>query len=161
MPTLKHPTVKAAHKPAKPAVASKSGEKFRYVEAIGRRKTAVVRVRMYDLKHAPIPHGVIVNETKLSEYFPLRRQHQAAVAPFTVLSMKETDYAVTALASGGGTNAQAEALCLGIARALVAAEPTNRPKLKAYGYLKRDPRMVERKKYGSRKARRPQQWRKR
>ena len=63
--------------------------------------------------------------------------------------------------SGGGPNAQAEAVKLGIARTLVSKEAANRPRLKTLGYLMRDPRMVERKKFGSRKARRPQQWRKR
>lgn len=151
--TKKHTTTEKVHKAPK--------VKRQYTEAIGRRKTAVVRVRIYDPKHGEGAPGVTVNDKKLAAYFPLRREQHIAIAPLVALSLKEDTYAVSAHAKGGGVNAQAEALCLGIARVLIILDPTARPKLKALGYLKRDPRAVERKKFGSRKARRPQQWRKR
>ncbi|MEK7513196.1 MAG: 30S ribosomal protein S9 [Patescibacteria group bacterium] len=132
----------------------------RYVEAVGRRKTAVVRVRMWKAD-AGVPAGVTVNGRKLASYFPLLRQRLTVTAPLSALGADEKQYAVSALARGGGLSAQAEALCLGIARALITFDATSRSRLKSLGYLKRDPRMVERKKFGSRKARRPQQWRKR
>ncbi len=152
-----HPKVARSVKASKPAVA---GVRSRYVEAIGRRKTAVAQVRLYDGKTgAEVPAGVHVNGQMLTRYFPLPKHRQVVLAPFAVLSLK--DYRVTVKVGGGGTGAQAEAVRLGIARALVASDPSLRPRLKAHGYLTRDPRMVERKKPGLRKARRPQQWRKR
>ena len=81
------------------------------------------------------------------------------MAPFKTLSI--TEYDVTVKALGGGVMGQAEAIRLGISRALIIMNPVWRTPLKVLGYLKRDPRMVERKKPGLRKARRPQQWRKR
>ena len=160
VPIKNHPIAKTIHKPTKPVALVKP--KYRYTEAIGRRKTAMVRVRVYEAKHADaLMHGIVVNDKKYEAYFPLKREQKIAAAPLTALSLGEKDYAVSVHAKGGGVNAQAEAVCLGLARALIAIDPTRRTKLKALGFLKRDPRMVERKKYGSRKARRPQQWRKR
>ena len=156
-PTPKKKVVSSAvHKAVKPAV-----KHAKYVEAIGRRKTAAVRVRVTEAKHGEGHPGITVNGKKYREYFPLKRQQAIVAAPFMNVSLAEADYVISAHAKGGGTNAQAEALCLGIARALIIIDPTWRTKLKALGYLKRDPRMVESKKFGSRKARRPQQWRKR
>ncbi|MCL4498841.1 MAG: 30S ribosomal protein S9 [Chloroflexi bacterium] len=138
----------------------KAGGKDKYVEAVGRRKTAVARVRLWSgrPKTSKEPE-VIVNEISYLKYFPLSKHQAIAKAPFEALSLKE--YSATAQVSGGGVNAQAEAIRLGLARTLVALNPLWRVKLKSLGYLKRDPRMVERKKPGLRKARRPQQWRKR
>jgi small subunit ribosomal protein S9 len=153
VPTKKHTTTEKVHRTPK--------VRRQYTEAVGRRKTAVVRVRIYDPKHGEGTPGITVNGKKLAAYFPLRREQQIASAPLRALSLKDDAYAVSAHASGGGVNAQAEALCLGLARTLIVLDATVRPRLKALGYLKRDPRAVERKKFGSRKARRPQQWRKR
>lgn len=127
-----------------------------YLAAVGRRKTAVARVRL-TMSEKGIT--VTVNGRELKKYFPLEKFRAIVVAPFTAVSMK--DAAVGAKVIGGGTHAQAEAIRLGIARALVLKDAAFRPRLKTLGYLKRDPRMVERKKPGLRKARRPQQWRKR
>ncbi len=134
--------------------------KEKYLEAVGRRKTAVARVRLFTgrSKSSKEPE-VTVNGKGFSEYFGIVKQQEIVRAPFQVLSLKE--YNATALVKGGGVNAQAEAIRLGLSRTLVAMNPIWRSKLKSLGFLKRDPRKVERKKYGLRKARRPQQWRKR
>lgn len=128
----------------------------RYVAAVGRRKTAVARARL-------VPGGkgasITVNGKDLKKYFPLSKFQTTVLAPLAAVSMK--DATVNVRASGGGVRAQAEAVRLAIARALVEIDAANRPRLKTLGFLKRDPRMVERKKPGLRKARRPQQWRKR
>lgn len=129
----------------------------RFVEAVGRRKTAVARVRIF-AGHEKGIH-VSVNGKDAKSYFPLPKLTEKALSPFSTVAI--ADAHVTAKVVGGGTNAQAEAVRLGIARALIAIEPNHRSRLKAVGFLKRDPRMVERKHPGLRKARRPQQWRKR
>lgn len=158
MTTPKHTThsstLKSApkHAPVKPVV-----RKERYREAIGRRKTAAARVRVVFGGHKG--SDVLINERPLTTYFPMKKNQNVVVAPFEKLGMK--DYFVSAHVSGGGVSAQAEAIRLGIARTLVVETPEVRSQLKSYGFLKRDPRKVERKKAGSRKARRPQQWRKR
>jgi len=146
---------------AKKAEQSKSAapKKERYVQGIGRRKTAVARVRVFSSATGLKEDEITVNGRSLASYFSLKRDQLTVKAPFKVLSLKPTKASVKV--SGGGLNSQAEAVRLGISRALVELNPVWRPKLKAYGFLKRDPRMVERKKFGSRKARRPQQWRKR
>ena len=135
----------------------KDGKK-KYWEAVGRRKTAVARVRVFQ-SHEKGIDGIVVNERPIQKYFPLEKQRVLASAPFQTLSIPS--YSVSVHVSGGGLEAQAEAIRLGISRALVLADASDRPRLKALGFLKRDPRMVERKKPGLRKARRPQQWRKR
>jgi small subunit ribosomal protein S9 len=134
-------------------------KRIRYVEGIGRRKTSVARVRLVSEKHAGDVPVVVVNDKQLTKYFPLAKHVQIVIAPFGALSLK--DYSVSVHVSGGGVTAQAEAIRLGASRALIELNPIWRSKLKALGYLKRDARMVERKKAGMRKARRPQQWRKR
>jgi len=131
--------------------------KNKYIEGIGRRKTATCRVRLTPAKSTTI----IVNDKKLEDYF----KHQSHVKD--VMSVLETedagigDYEITVHISGSGLAAQAEAIRLGIARALVEEKADRRTTLKKKGYLKRDPRSVERKKFGLRKARRAPQWSKR
>ena len=129
----------------------------RYFEAVGRRKTAVARVRVFG---KPLKSGAeaIVNDKPIEKYFQIPRERGKALSPFDAVS---EHFKMSARVFGGGSHAQAESVRLGIARALVLMKPEWRSRLKALGFLKRDPRMVERKKYGSRKARRPQQWRKR
>jgi len=146
-------------KTAKPKVAD-AAAKGKYIEAIGRRKSAVARVRLFSGRKAGSKTpAVIVNERAYTEYFPTAKLHKTVMAPFDELSLKE--YEATVLTQGGGLNSQAESIRLGLSRALVSLNPLWRSKLKSLGFMKRDPRKVERKKYGSRKARRPQQWRKR
>ena len=131
----------------------------RYYEAVGRRKTAVARVRVFPggPRESGVPE-VFVNEKPLSAYF-VKKQGNVVLSPFKELSLD--GHKVSAKVYGGGKNAQAEAIRLGISRALIDLNNVWRSRLKRAGFLRRDPRMVERKKYGLRKARRPQQWRKR
>ncbi len=128
-----------------------------YVEGIGRRKTASARVRLTPAKETTI----VVNNKPVNDYFPhvaLRNDIQS------VLNTKDAgieDYTITAHVSGGGISSQAEAIRLGIARALVKEKAERRSPLKLLGFLKRDPRSVERKKFGLRKARKAPAWSKR
>ncbi len=140
---------------AKPPV---SKVKEKYIEAIGRRKTAIARVRVYTSEPKKGSYHIEINGVSFEKYFPSAKHRISVCAPFSSI---EVSYNTTVLAKGGGVGAQAEAVRLGISRALVEMSPEYRSKFKSLGYLRRDPRMVERKKYGSRKARRPQQWRKR
>lgn len=129
----------------------------RYIEGIGRRKTASARVRLTPAKATT----VVINEKPLAEYFKAAA-HQKDV--MSVLEAKEAgieDYTITVKVSGSGLAAQAEAIRLGIARALVKEKATRRTVLKPLGLLKRDQRAVERKKFGLLKARRRPQWSKR
>lgn len=128
-----------------------------YVEGIGRRKTATARVRLTPAKETTI----VVNDKPLVEYFT------ALALQKDVLSVLETkdagiqDYTITAHVNGGGISSQAESIRLGIARALVKEKAERRSPLKLLGFLKRDPRSVERKKFGLRKARKAPAWSKR
>ena len=129
----------------------------KYTEGIGRRKTSSARVRLTPAKETT----VIINDKPLAEYFRNEAEQKA------VMSVLETDdagienYTVTVKVKGSGLSAQAEAIRLGIARALVEEKSDRRSILKPLGFLKRDPRSVERKKFGLRKARRRPQWSKR
>ena len=146
----KHPVAKPAAEHAAPAVRA-----GRYIEAVGRRKTAIARVRI-----STGDGKVSVNGKAAKDYFALPRLVVAALAPLTDLKI-ESMYDMSAKVSGGGIHAQAEAIRLGIARALVEGEPERKQLLRVSGFLTRDSRMVERKKYGLRKARRRPQWAKR
>ena len=126
----------------------------RYIEAVGRRKTAIARVRL-----SAGDGKLVVNGKTGKEYFTLPRLVAAAVAPLKNLQMDAFD--VSAKVSGGGIHAQAEAIRLGVARAIVEKNPEWKKRLRVEGYLTRDSRMVERKKYGLKKARRRPQWAKR
>ena len=132
-----------------------AAKKEKYFEAVGRRKTAIARVRLYTKKE-----GVVVNEKKLADYFPLVRLQKEIMAPFEKMKIGDKLGAV-AKVKGGGISAQAEAIRHGISRALVKFNAEFKKRLRRAGYLKRDPRAVERKKYGRHKARRGHQWRKR
>ncbi|MEK9171846.1 MAG: 30S ribosomal protein S9, partial [Patescibacteria group bacterium] len=121
-------------------------KKERYIETVGRRKTSVARVRI-----TPAPKiSISVNDKEFEKYFP------TPVLQKTVLSVfndTEKKFIVTAKLNGGGISSQAEALRHGLARALVSHEPALRTKLKVKGFLKRDPRAKERRKFGLKKAR--------
>ena len=135
------------------AAISKKGE---YTEAVGRRKTATARVRLYPAKKTEWN----VNGKELKDYFKTDRLAGIASAALTADGI-EGDYFVSVLVKGSGDNAQAEAVRLGVARALVKIDEMQRPTLKALGYMKRDPRSVERKKFGLKKARKAPTWVKR
>lgn len=127
----------------------------RYFEAVGRRKTAVARVRLFTKKT-----NIEVNGKDLKIYFPNLRLQKALTAPFDKMKIIDKLGASIKL-SGGGISAQAEAAALGISRALVKFNADFKKRLKRFGHLTRDSRAVERKKYGLKKARRAPQWKKR
>jgi small subunit ribosomal protein S9 len=121
----------------------------------GRRKQAIARVRI-----APGTGKWTINGRTLDQYFPNKVHQQIVNEPFVTLSA-EDQYDVIARVAGGGTTGQAGALRLGIARALQYADLDHRPALKRAGFLTRDPRVKERKKYGLKKARKAPQYSKR
>ena len=124
--------------------------------ATGRRKSSVARVRLI-----PGKGEIIINNKPIDEYFGMELTVREVRRPFSVTGTEE-QFDVIAKVSGGGFTGQAGALRHGISRALcVVDEETYRPMLKAEGFLTRDPRMKERKKYGLKKARRASQFSKR
>jgi small subunit ribosomal protein S9 len=125
----------------------------RPIQTVGRRKEAIVRVRL-------LPGQFKLNGRTLEEYFPNKVHQQLIREPFVTLE-KADQYDVVALLKGGGVTGQAGALRLGIARALIEVEADDRPALKKAGFLTRDPRVKERKKYGLKKARKAPQYSKR
>ncbi len=125
------------------------------VNSIGRRKTSVARVILSEGSGE-----VIVNGKDGKEYFPTGIQQHKINQPFQ-LTDTIGKYDVTANIDGGGITGQVEALRLGIARALVKIDAENKPKLKAENLMTRDPRAVERKKFGRKKARKRYQFSKR
>lgn len=130
---------------------SKAGK---YFEAVGRRKTAIARVRLFKGSGE-----VTVNEDTAKDYFKTEKLRQTVHAPFKKLDEARFDASLKIV--GGGVKAQAEAARHGISRALIKANPEYKKQLRTFGFLTRDPRMVERKKYGLKKARRAPQWAKR
>lgn len=122
----------------------------------GRRKKAIARVRL-------IPNGsgeIVINDRSLTDYFPQGTLQYIVKQPL-VLTETETKYDIFVNVCGGGFTGQAGAIRLGISRALLQAEENVRPALKKAGFLTRDPRAKERKKYGLKKARRAPQFSKR
>jgi len=128
----------------------------KYFEAVGRRKTAVARVRLFPAKIASYE----VNGKALETYFPVKEM-QAAVADAFAVAKAAEKFLVSAKIAGGGIAAQSEALRHGIARALTAYDIQLRGALKKAGFLKRDARAKERRKFGLKKARKSPQWAKR
>jgi small subunit ribosomal protein S9 len=127
----------------------------RPIQTVGRRKEAIVRVRLL-----PGTGQFKLNGRTIEDYFPNKVHQQLIREPFTILEKGE-QYDVVGLLHGGGTSGQAGALRLAIARALIEVEPEDRPALKKAGFLTRDPRVTERKKYGLKKARKAPQYSKR
>ncbi|MGI6605774.1 MAG: 30S ribosomal protein S9 [Peptococcia bacterium] len=121
----------------------------------GRRKTSIARVRL-----VPGEGKVVVNQRPLDEFFGKKTLEMIARQPL-VLTKTEGRFDVIAKVEGGGITGQAGAIRLGIARALLKVDPEMRPALKRAGFLTRDPRMKERKKYGLKGARRAPQFSKR
>ncbi|MEA2112879.1 MAG: 30S ribosomal protein S9 [Patescibacteria group bacterium] len=128
----------------------------KYLETVGRRKTAVARVRLTEAGKTTY----VVNNLKLSEYFQTD-ELQGIVKDSLKESKVEAKFSISGLVKGGGINAQAEALRHGISRALLKFDEESKKSLKKAGFLKRDPRMKERKKFGLKKARKSPQWNKR
>ncbi len=127
----------------------------RPIQTVGRRKEAVVRVRLI-----PGTGQFKLNGRSLEEYFPNKVHQQLIREPFVILEKAE-QYDVVGILHGGGVSGQAGALRLAIARALIEVEADDRPALKKAGFLTRDARVTERKKYGLKKARKAPQYSKR
>ncbi|MDI9917922.1 30S ribosomal protein S9 [Rhodococcus sp. IEGM 1379] len=127
----------------------------RPIQTVGRRKEAVVRVRM-----VPGTGEFKLNGRTMEDYFPNKVHQQLIKAPLVLVERPES-FDIIALLHGGGPSGQAGALRLAIARALLEVTPDDRPALKKAGFLTRDARKVERKKYGLKKARKASQYSKR
>ena len=140
-----------------PVVVATSGRvpADRPIITVGRRKQAIVRVRL-----VPGTGVFTLNGRTLDSYFPNKVHQQHIKEPLTVLDKAES-FDVIARLHGGGVTGQAGALQLGIARALIEINPDDRPPLKRAGFLTRDARVKERKKYGLKKARKAPQYSKR
>lgn len=135
---------------------AETGKLERYWEAVGRRKEAVARVRLFTRGEK----AIIVNGKPFGEYFYMKEQQK--LAEDSLQKMKSVNrFRVSVHVSGGGLKAQAEAVRHGIARALVKFNPDFRKRLRRAGFLTRDPRAKERKKFGLKSARRAPQWAKR
>lgn len=134
-----------------------TNEKTTYIEGIGRRKTATARVRLTRASAT----SITVNGKDYKEYFKHLSLQKGVDVVLGTAEAGIEDYVITAKVVGGGISAQAAAIRLGIARALVKEKIERRIPLKKEGYLKRDSRSVERKKFGLRKARKRPAWSKR
>jgi small subunit ribosomal protein S9 len=135
---------------------SARADEEKYIGTVGRRKTSTARVRI-----TPAPKfSITINDREFESYFPTAELRKTVKSAFDAVEL-EQKFAVTAVLTGGGVSGQAEALRHGIARALIIYDINLRGKLKIKGYLKRDPRAVERKKFGLKKARKSPQWSKR
>lgn len=122
---------------------------------VGRRKNAIARVYLRSGSGK-----VVINDQEVEKYFPLKEHRDNLLLPF-IATDTVGKYDVFANTNGGGVSGQSDAIRLGIARALEGINPEFRSALKSEGLLKRDPRMVERKKYGQKKARKRFQFSKR
>ncbi|GIJ26186.1 hypothetical protein Vqi01_13480 [Micromonospora qiuiae] len=138
-----------------PAPVARAPRGDRPIQTVGRRKEAIVRVRI-----VPGSGQIICNGRALDAYFP-SKVHQQMIKDPLVTAEKAESFDVIANLHGGGTSGQAGALRLAIARALIVSEPDDRPALKKAGFLTRDARVKESKKYGLKKARKAPQYSKR
>lgn len=157
-PAARRRSAKPAAEVSAAAVRPKSSApvKRTYIFAVGRRKEAVARVRL----HVEGAGEIVINTHPIEKYFPLK-EHQQLIRSPLVLVHQESAGRISAKVAGGGSQGQAEAVRLGVSRALVKQDPDLRIPLKRAGFLRRDPRVKERKKYGLKRARRAPQWQKR
>ncbi len=137
------------------AKPKRGGKKEKYFEAVGRRKTAVARVRLFTKME-----GIKINDKTLKDYFGVERFEKDVESALDKMKITDKLGAVIKV-KGGGPMAQAQAARLGIARALIKFNPVFQKRLRRLDLLTRDPRAVERKKPGLKKARRAPQWKKR
>lgn len=135
---------------------SATADKKKYIETIGRRKTATARVRLT----AASKNTFSINDKELAAYFPTEELQKIVTDPFATTEEK-AHYSVSVKVMGGGIHSQAEAVRHGISRGLVKENEEDKTKLKSAGFLKRDPRAKERRKFGLKKARKSPQWSKR
>lgn len=154
MATTVKPEKVKAEKPVRPKSPAKSAGV--YMEAVGRRKTAVARVRA----RTGAKTVITVNEKPLEQYFGTPTLSGIVTAPLTREGFGGK-YVISVHVNGGGIHAQAEAVRHGLSRILVKEEAGQKPELKKMGFLKRDSRKVERKHFGLKKARKASQWSKR
>ena len=131
----------------------------KYIEAVGRRKTSTARVRITE----GVKTHFTVNGVDAKEYFKTEEERRLVLDPMVkgLPSSSPVKWSVEARVSGGGSHSQAEAIRHGLARALVKSDIALRGNLKSLGFLKRDPRAKERRKFGLKKARKAPQWSKR
>jgi len=130
----------------------------KYFEAVGRRKTSTARVRIWPGAKT----SFIINDKDAKDYFHTEGERRLINDPIIkVPTTEKTKWVIQVKVSGGGTHSQAEAVRHGLARALVLFDAELRSPLKVLGYLKRDPRAKERRKFGLKKARKAPQWSKR
>ena len=127
-------------------------KKTKYIETIGRRKEAVARVRL-----SKETSGLVINDKTLEQYFPLLSMQNKVLSPLKETNL-ENKFFISVKVKGGGMTGQAEAIRLGISRCLAQMNEKIKPLLREKGLLTRDSRVVERKKYGLKKARRAPQW---
>lgn len=139
----------------KPGIQEEFKKPERYFEAVGRRKTAVARVRLFTKAG-----DFTVNDKLYGSYFPVPEFQKITEDALQKMKLFGR-FRVSAKVSGGGSRSQAEALRHGLSRCLIKFNQDFRKRLKRAGFLKRDPRMKERKKFGLKKARRAPQWQKR
>lgn len=139
------------------AVKTEKLEKYFY--AVGRRKTSVAQVRLFENEKAT-EADLLINGKKMKEYFPVASMQSNLLSPLRTVGMLGK-FRMTVLVRGGGVTGQVEAVRLGIARALVKYDEKLKKSLKDVGLMTRDSREVERKKPGLKKARRAPQWAKR
>ncbi len=128
----------------------------KYIEAVGRRKTSVARVRLFEAAKM----SYTINDREFTDYFPTAELQRVVGEPFAKAKVPGK-YKITAHVSGGGISSQSVAMRLGISRALLEVDKELRGTLKKEGFLKRDPRAKERRKFGLKKARKAPQWSKR
>jgi small subunit ribosomal protein S9 len=155
--------VKKPVKKEKAAIAAreKKETKLKYFSSIGRRKAAIARVRLFDISHKKeTDEAITINEKPMKQYLTLSDLQEIVGAPFQATGTGDK-FILKIRVKGGGIRGQAEAIRLGVARALVKQNEDFRKTLRDLGYLTRDARVVERKKAGLRKARRAPQFSKR
>ena len=150
------PEVVTTPKISKESKASKTSFTGKYISAIGRRKTAIARVRLF----ADGKNQIIVNQKDYRDYFQVESMQSKVREPIEKMKLIEK-FDVSVVARGGGVDSQAEAVCHGIARALVKLDETLKKRLRKEGLLTRDSRMKERKKPGLKRARKAPRWSKR
>ena len=141
---------------AGPRVSTGSLKKGRYIETVGRRKTAVARVRISESGRSMM----VINDKQLAEYFPVSSLQKLINDALKTANITQK-FSISVKVNGGGITSQAESVRLGISRALIIYDAELRDDLKKAGFLKRDPRIKERKKFGLKKARKAAQWSKR
>lgn len=130
--------------------------KKNFYQGVGRRKTAIAIVKIFSANEKTF----LVNKKPMEKFFPLLEYQKIVKSPLELLKL-ERKFKVIAEVKGGGVNAQAEAIRHALSRALVLLNPNFRKQLKKAGFLKRDSRVKERKKFGLKRARRAPQWQKR